>query len=207
MRTALQACLLTAVVMTVHGSAAQPDKTIAFTNVSIVPMDSNRIIADQTVIVSADRIMVIGSAATTPVPDGVLRVDGRGKYLMPGLAEMHGHIPPPTAPEDFTKDVLFLYVANGVTTVRGMQGAAGQLVERPAVPLPAQVQRPPAERERPGALRCVQRGQRHTEALGRPRRESRHLPVQRPVQRDPGPGPLRREQPVDPEDHRQPMEG
>jgi imidazolonepropionase-like amidohydrolase len=132
MRTALRACLLTAVVMTVHGSAAQPDKTVAFTNVSVVPMDSDRILPDQTVLVSADRIMVIGPSVTTPVPEGAVRVDGRGKFLMPGLAEMHGHIPPPTAPQDFTNDVLFLYVANGVTTVRGMQGAVGQLQLREA---------------------------------------------------------------------------
>jgi imidazolonepropionase-like amidohydrolase len=95
-------------------------------------MESDRILRDHTVIVSADRIMVMGPAATTPVPDGALRVDGRGKYLMPGLAEMHGHIPPPSAPKDFTNDVLFLYVANGVTTVRGMQGAPGQLQLREA---------------------------------------------------------------------------
>ena len=132
MTMALRACLLTAVVMTVQGSAAQPDKTVAFTNVSVVPMDSNRVLPDHTVIVSADRIKVMGPAATTPVPDGALLVDGRGKYLMPGLAEMHGHIPPPTAPKDFTDDVLFLYVANGVTTVRGMQGAPGQLELREA---------------------------------------------------------------------------
>jgi imidazolonepropionase-like amidohydrolase len=132
MRTVLSACLLTAVVVTVHRSAAQPDRTVAFTNVSVVPMDSNRILPEHTVIVSADRIMVTGPAATTPVPDGALRVDGRDKYLMPGLAEMHGHIPPPTAPKDFTDDVLFLYVANGVTTVRGMQGAPGQLELREA---------------------------------------------------------------------------
>ena len=132
MGTALRVCLLTAVVMAVQGAAAQLDKTVAFTNVSIVPMDSNRILPDHTVIVSADRIMVVGPTATTPVPDGALRVDGRGKFLMPGLAEMHGHIPPPTAPKDFTNDVLFLFVANGVTTVRGMQGAPGQLQLREA---------------------------------------------------------------------------
>jgi imidazolonepropionase-like amidohydrolase len=132
MGTALRACLLTAVAMTLQGSAAQPDKTVAFTNVAVVSMESDRILRDHTVIVSADRIMVMGPAATTPVPDGTLRVDGRGKYLMPGLAEMHGHIPPPTAPQAFTNDVLFLYVANGVTTVRGMQGAPGQLQLREA---------------------------------------------------------------------------
>src|SRR5690606_25103695 len=50
-----------------------------------------------------------------------------GKYLMPGLAEMHGHVPPPNAPAEFTEDVLFLYAATGVTTVRGMLGSPGQL--------------------------------------------------------------------------------
>ena len=51
---------------------------------------------------------------------------------MPGLAEMHGHIPPPTAPRELVDNVLFLYVAAGVTTVRGMQGAPGQLDLREA---------------------------------------------------------------------------
>lgn len=46
---------------------------------------------------------------------------------MPGLAEMHGHIPPPNAPKEYTEAVLFLYVANGITTVRGMLGAPNQL--------------------------------------------------------------------------------
>ena len=132
MRTALCTLLLTAGVLAVYGSAAPTDRAVAFTNVTVVPMDSNRILPDQTVIVSVDRIMVMGPAATTPAPDGILEVDGRGKYLMPGLAEMHGHIPALTAPKDFIDDVLYLYVANGITTVRGMQGAPGQLELRAA---------------------------------------------------------------------------
>jgi Amidohydrolase family len=52
---------------------------------------------------------------------------------MPGVGEMHGHIPPPaTSSKEFIDDVLFLYVANGVTTVRGMQGSPGQLELREA---------------------------------------------------------------------------
>jgi imidazolonepropionase-like amidohydrolase len=69
----------------------------------------------------------IGPASKVKVPRDAARVDGKGKYLMPGLAEMHGHIPPPQAPKEFTEAVLFMYVANGVTTVRGMLGAPGQL--------------------------------------------------------------------------------
>jgi imidazolonepropionase-like amidohydrolase len=61
------------------------------------------------------------------VPDGAIRIEGNGKYLMPGLAEMHGHVPGPKTPREQIDNVLFLYVANGVTTVRGMQGSPGQL--------------------------------------------------------------------------------
>ena len=87
---------------------------------------------NQTVIVTGDRITAVGPAKTTRVPEGATRVDGQGKFLMPGLAEMHGHIPPPTAPRELVDNVLFLYVAAGVTTVRGMQGAPGQLDLREA---------------------------------------------------------------------------
>ena len=52
---------------------------------------------------------------------------------MPGLAEMHGHIPNPAqVSKEYIDDVLFLYVANGITTVRGMQGMPGQLDLREA---------------------------------------------------------------------------
>ncbi len=103
------------------------DREVAFVNVNVVPMDSERVLADQTVLVRGDRIVQVGPASKVKVPAGAVRVDGRGKYLMPGLAEMHGHIPPPQAPKEFTEAVLFMYVANGVTTVRGMLGAPGQL--------------------------------------------------------------------------------
>ncbi len=51
-------------------------------------------------------------------------IDGTGKYLMPGLAEMHAHIPTETAWGGNVKNTLFLYVSQGVTTIRGMQGNA-----------------------------------------------------------------------------------
>lgn len=104
------------------------DTTVtAFLGVSVVPMDRERILADQTVVVRGDRIVEVGPARSVRVPDGARRVDGRGKWLMPGLAEMHGHVPPPNAPPEYTDRVLFLYLANGITTVRGMLGAPGQL--------------------------------------------------------------------------------
>jgi imidazolonepropionase-like amidohydrolase len=108
-------------------AAQAKGREVAFVNVNVVPMDSERVLSDQTVLVRGEQIVAVGPAGRVKVPGGALRIDGRGKYLMPGLAEMHGHIPPPQAPKEFTEAVLFMYVANGVTTVRGMLGAPGQL--------------------------------------------------------------------------------
>ena len=113
-------------------AGAQPPKSVAFSNVSVVPMTGNQILPNQTVVVTGDRITAVGPAKTAKVPDGAARIDGQGKYLMPGLAEMHGHIPGGNAPREFVDNVLFLYVASGVTTVRGMQGAPGQIDLREA---------------------------------------------------------------------------
>ena len=74
-------------------AAAQSPKIVAFANVSVMPMTENRVLPNQTVVITGDRITAVGPAKTTPVPEGATRVDGQGKYLMPGLAEMHGHIP------------------------------------------------------------------------------------------------------------------
>ena len=113
-------------------AGAQPPKSVAFSNVSVVPMTGNQVLENQTVVVTGDRITAVGPAKTAKVPDGAARIDGQGKYLMPGLAEMHGHIPGGNAPREFVDNVLFLYVAGGVTTVRGMQGAPGQIDLREA---------------------------------------------------------------------------
>ncbi len=102
--------------------AAPAADTVAFVNVTVVPMDSERVIPDQTVIVHSGRIAEMGPAATTRPPAGARVVDGSGRYLMPGLSEMHAHIPSPQQGEDVIERTLFLYVSNGVTTVRGMLG-------------------------------------------------------------------------------------
>jgi imidazolonepropionase-like amidohydrolase len=57
-------------------------------------------------------------------------VDGRGKYLIPGLAEMHAHIPGGQAADSIVERTLFLYTAGGITTIRGMLGHPRHLVLR-----------------------------------------------------------------------------
>ena len=117
--------ILTAlVVAAAANTAAAQNATYAFTNVNVVPMTSETVLSDQTVVVQNGRITAVGPAARVTVPAGATRIDGRGKYLMPGLAEMHGHIPGQNV--QFAERVAFLYVAGGVTTVRGMQGHPAQ---------------------------------------------------------------------------------
>jgi len=107
---------------------------VAFVDVNLIPMDRQRVVAGQTVIVRGDRIEAIGPTRTTRVPAGAVQIAGRGKYLMPGLAEMHAHVLPAQAPgnadERLNRDIFFLYVANGITTIRAMLGAPNQLVLR-----------------------------------------------------------------------------
>ncbi len=99
----------------------------AFVDVNVIPMDAERVLRGQTVVVQGDRIIEVGPASSVSVPRGANRIDGSGKYLMPGLSEMHGHTPGGNATEEFKRQVVFLYAANGVTTVRGMLGIPGDL--------------------------------------------------------------------------------
>ena len=102
----------------------------AFVDVSVLPMDRNRVLANHTVVVRDGRITAVGPASSVRVPADAQRIEGRGKFLMPGLAEMHAHVQGPAAPPELNRDIMFLYVANGVTTIRAMLGAPNQLVLR-----------------------------------------------------------------------------
>ncbi|WP_215399230.1 amidohydrolase family protein [Rheinheimera oceanensis] len=108
--------------------------TAAFTvfdQVHVLPMDSDQLLRNQRVLVQGDRIVAVGPAAELALPQDATVIDGAGRYLLPGLAEMHGHVPPMVdfsgMPARYLDDVLMLYLAGGVTTVRGMLGHDQQL--------------------------------------------------------------------------------
>src|SRR5215207_5185352 len=94
---------------------AQPSSTV-FQHVNVVSMTSDSVVRDTTVVISGSGIARVGTA---PVPPGARQINGTGKYLMPALAEMHAHIPNDTAEAE---RVLFMYVANGIGTIRSMLG-------------------------------------------------------------------------------------
>jgi cytosine/adenosine deaminase-related metal-dependent hydrolase len=98
------------------------DSVVAFVDVTVIPMDRERSLRGQTVVVRGQRIVAIGPSGRVKVPAGGRKVNGRGKFLIPGLAEMHAHIPGGQVPDSLVERTLFLYVSRGITTIRGMLG-------------------------------------------------------------------------------------
>lgn len=94
-------------------------RNVVIRNVNVVPMDREEILRDQTVVIENGKITALGKRVK--YSSDAFIVDGTGKYLMPGLAEMHAHVPPIEDVEPM-KDVLALFVVNGITTIRGMLG-------------------------------------------------------------------------------------
>jgi hypothetical protein len=91
------------------------DSTLAIWNVTVVPMDSARVLPRRTVVVRHGRIVSVETSGPRPAVTCTRVVDGTGKYLMPGLADMHVH----------TRDTsdFVLWLAKGVTTVRILRGS------------------------------------------------------------------------------------
>lgn len=96
-------------------------RDIVFRGVNVIPMDQNRVIDNQTVIIRNGRIVTMGNANSVKIGLNALIIEAKGKYLVPGWAEIHAHVPPIDDIEPM-KEVLTLYLANGITTIRGMLG-------------------------------------------------------------------------------------
>ena len=129
-KVGLAALLLAVATAGCGGPDTLMDGDLAFVDVNVLPMDTERVLEDHTVIVDDGRIVAMGPSRELGPAEGVEVVEGGGQYLMPGLAEMHGHLPTPQMSDTDAKNLMFLYVANGVTTVRGMQGHRSQFALR-----------------------------------------------------------------------------
>lgn len=122
-------------VSSAAGETAFPSRargSLAITHVAVATMESSRTLADQTVVIENGMIRALGPSAALDIT-GMQIIDGSGKYVMPGLADMHTHI---TDGSQFG-----VYLANGVTQVRNMEGlpfhlALARMVERETLPGP-----------------------------------------------------------------------
>jgi imidazolonepropionase-like amidohydrolase len=101
------------------GSAAPETTVLAIRDVNVWDGTGAPSVPDRTVLVRGDRIAEIGPSADVTIPAGATVVDGGGRFLIPGLVDMHVHaLWDPQVPPVFFP----LFVANGVTTVRDMGG-------------------------------------------------------------------------------------
>src|SRR5215203_6238630 len=96
-----------------HQTSGEP---IAIVDVNVVPMERERVAESQTVLVQDGKIAAIGERSAVQIPPGATVINGKGKYLMPGLIDMHVHI---------RSAELDDYLPAGVTTVRNMWGYDG----------------------------------------------------------------------------------
>jgi imidazolonepropionase-like amidohydrolase len=104
---------------------------VAITGVTLIPMTSEQSVANATVVVRDGRIIAAGPRAGIKVPGGARVIDGRGKFLIPGLADMHAHLfSDSDAPDSVGPYELGAMVANGITTTRLMMGTPAQLALR-----------------------------------------------------------------------------
>jgi len=89
-------------------------------------MDSERVLKSQTLIIQGDKIIKIGSSSTVEIPKNAQIIDGKNKFLIPGLMDMHVH---------FEEPDLMVYLSNGVTTIRNLNGDKTHLKLREKVNL------------------------------------------------------------------------
>ena len=89
-----------------------PATSVAFENVNVVSMTEESVLADHTVLIEGEEIVEVGPSDRVTVPADAVRIDGTGRYLMPGLADMHIHL--------IAEGDLLALVANGVTTILNM---------------------------------------------------------------------------------------
>jgi len=138
MRTLVVPALLLAAAAALPARAAAPAPTL-FSDATVVTMTGAGTLPRHDVLVVDGRVAKLAPTGTVEVPPGTRRVDATGRYLIPGLAEMHAHLPGPDR-RDYAEDVLLLYMAHGITTVRGMLGHPWHLELRQSI----------AARETPG---------------------------------------------------------
>ncbi|GAA4276184.1 amidohydrolase family protein [Aquimarina mytili] len=118
-------------LLTCIAACAQPQKkdsktAILITDVNIINVVDGTISRKQQIVIDSGKIKNISDVVKNADAYAAV-INAEGKYLMPGLSEMHAHIPQPSTGQKRIEEVLFLYISNGITTIRGMLGHPSHL--------------------------------------------------------------------------------
>lgn len=99
---------------TVTPQEAEPSSLFAITGVELIPMDDDRSVENQTVLVDGDSIAAVGADGSLEIPRDALVIDGKGQFLVPGLWDLHVHVE--------REESFLFFLANGVTTALNLSG-------------------------------------------------------------------------------------
>ena len=97
---------------------AQDRGTVAFVNANVLPMDRDTLLTGQTVLIRAGIIQQVGPSRQVRIPAGATRIEAGGKFLMPGLADLHVHM---VGPREVKAELLKMYAVAGVTTIMNLR--------------------------------------------------------------------------------------
>jgi len=111
------------IIAVLGACSSSQDTPLAITHVTLIDATGAPPRADMTVIVARGMISSIGPSSATAIPPGTKVIDGSGKFLIPGLADMHVHLTGAGEPSGSREFIFPLLVANGITTVRDMGGS------------------------------------------------------------------------------------
>src|SRR6266446_10388395 len=111
----------------ISSCSAPPDPVLAITHVTVIDATGAQPRQDMTVLIADQRITSLGASGSTAIPRGAQVVNATGKFLIPGLADMHVHLTGAGEPRGSREFIIPLLLANGITTVRDMGGDVAQL--------------------------------------------------------------------------------
>ena len=98
------------------------ETTVVIENVTVIPMDSERVLEEYTIVIKDGLITDMGVNGEVEIPSDAHIVEGEGRFLIPGLSDMHTHI-------WGTANDLLVYLANGVTTIRTMGSGPPEILK------------------------------------------------------------------------------
>jgi imidazolonepropionase-like amidohydrolase len=123
-------------------SEAQNNNTFVFAHVNVVPMNKEVVLSDYSLIVKGGKIAEVGLSSSIKIPKGATVINAKGKFIIPALSDMHVHLegdawnimfPPEskfTSEEINFNDILFLYIAKGITTIEVMSALPEHILLR-----------------------------------------------------------------------------
>lgn len=108
---------------TISFTAAETSRTLAIAHVTVIDGTGRAAQPDETVLIEAGKVVAVDAAAKVKIPKKARVIDASGKFLIPGLWDMHVHLAGINADPSWSKQVLLpLLLANGITGVRDMGG-------------------------------------------------------------------------------------